>query len=148
MQMPLVLHPDAFLQARHDVPDRQLEPSAYLSRQGLLDAGLALTETEQPSLVLDGMVLVTGQVERTNDIETGWPAHYAERDGDMGPIRSSVTIRRLSSTCAARGWWSFSGCGHAGIVNMAAYARALTGVQRSCRHGRLPPWPEAVSRPH
>ena len=128
MRMPLVLHPDAFLRRATMSATGRLEPSASLSRQGLLDAGLVLTETEQPSLVLDGMVLVTGQVERTNDVETGWPAHYAERDGAMTPDPLICDDQAIILNVRGKGLVVISGCGHAGIVNMVTYARALTGV--------------------
>ena len=101
---------------------------AYLSRQGLRDAGLALTETEQPSLVLEGSVLVTGQVDRTNDFETGWPAHHAERDGVMTPDPLICDDQAIVVNLRGKGLVVISGCGHAGIVNMVTYARALTGV--------------------
>jgi 7,8-dihydropterin-6-yl-methyl-4-(beta-D-ribofuranosyl)aminobenzene 5'-phosphate synthase len=130
MNLPLVLHPDAFLRRAIMSSTGRLEPSAYLSRQGLRDAGLALTETEQPSLVLEGMVLVTGQVDRTNDVETGWPAHYAERDGEMVPDPLICDDQAIIVNVRGKGLVVISGCGHAGIVNMTAYARSLTGVQQ------------------
>jgi 7,8-dihydropterin-6-yl-methyl-4-(beta-D-ribofuranosyl)aminobenzene 5'-phosphate synthase len=130
LSMPLVLHPDAFLKRAIMSPTGKLEGQSYLSRQGLRDAGLALTETEQPSLVLEGSILVTGQVDRTNDIETGWPAHYAERDGVMGPDPLICDDQALVINLKGKGLVVISGCGHAGIVNMVTYARALTGVDR------------------
>ncbi|MCC7371836.1 MAG: MBL fold metallo-hydrolase [Chloroflexi bacterium] len=130
LRMPLVLHPDAFLRRGTMSATGTIERSASLSRQGLLDAGLSLTETEQPSLVLDGMVLVTGQVERTNDVETGWPAHYAERDGEMTPDPLICDDQAIVVDVRGKGLVVISGCGHAGIVNMVTYARALTGVDR------------------
>ncbi|MGE3273290.1 MAG: MBL fold metallo-hydrolase [Chloroflexota bacterium] len=130
LRMPLVLHPDAFLKRAIMSPAGRLEPSAYLSRQGLLNAGLAMTETMQPSLVLDGMVLVTGQVERTNDVETGWPAHHAERDGVMTPDPLICDDQAIVVNVRGRGLVVISGCGHAGIVNMVTYARVLTGVSQ------------------
>jgi 7,8-dihydropterin-6-yl-methyl-4-(beta-D-ribofuranosyl)aminobenzene 5'-phosphate synthase len=131
MSMPLVLHPDAFLKRATMSQTGKLEPSsAYLSRQGLRDAGLALTESEQPSLVLEGMVLVTGQVDRTNDFEVGWPAHYAERDGQMVPDPLICDDQALVINVKGKGLVVISGCGHAGIVNMVSYARALTGVEQ------------------
>jgi 7,8-dihydropterin-6-yl-methyl-4-(beta-D-ribofuranosyl)aminobenzene 5'-phosphate synthase len=130
LSMPLVLHPDAFLKRATMSPTGKLEPSAYLSRQGLRDAGLALTETEQPSLVLEGSILVTGQVDRTNEYETGWSAHYAERDGQMTPDPLICDDQALVINLKGKGLVVISGCGHAGIVNMVTYAQALTGVQQ------------------
>jgi 7,8-dihydropterin-6-yl-methyl-4-(beta-D-ribofuranosyl)aminobenzene 5'-phosphate synthase len=128
LRMPLVLHPDAFLKRAIMLPNGTLEPQSYLSRQGLGDAGLALTETVQPSLVLEGMILVTGQVDRTNDFETGWPAHHAERDGVMGPDPLICDDQAIVVNVKGKGLVVVSGCGHAGIVNMTSYARVLTGV--------------------
>jgi len=130
MRLPLVLHPDAYLKRAVMSPTGQLQPSTRLSPQGLRDAGLALTETEQPSLVLEGSVLVTGQVDRTNDFETGWPAHHAERDGVMVPDPLICDDQALVINLKGRGLVVISGCGHAGIVNMVTYARALTGVDQ------------------
>lgn len=130
LRMPLVLHPDAYLKRAVMSPTGRLEPMAYLSRQGLRDAGLALTETARPSLVLEGMVLVTGQVARTNDVETGWPAHHAERDGVMVPDPLICDDQGLVIEVRGKGLVVISGCGHAGIVNLVSYARALTGTTR------------------
>jgi 7,8-dihydropterin-6-yl-methyl-4-(beta-D-ribofuranosyl)aminobenzene 5'-phosphate synthase len=129
-RMPLVLHPDAYLKRAILRPSGQLEPQSHLSRQGLRDAGLALTETEHPSLVLEGAILVTGQVDRTNDVEIGWPAHFAERDGVMTPDPLICDDQALVIHLKGRGLVVISGCGHAGIVNTVTYARALTGVDR------------------
>jgi 7,8-dihydropterin-6-yl-methyl-4-(beta-D-ribofuranosyl)aminobenzene 5'-phosphate synthase len=130
LRMPLVLHPDAFLKRATMSPTGNLESQSYLSRQGLSDAGLVLTETEQPSLVLEGSILVTGQVDRTNTFETGWPAHYAERDGVMTPDPLICDDQAIVVNLKGKGLVVVSGCGHAGIVNMVAYARVLTGVSQ------------------
>lgn len=130
MNMPLVLHPDAFLKRASMSQTGKLEPMSSLSRQGLRDAGLALTETEQPSLVLEGSILVTGQVDRTNEYEIGWPAHYAERNGEMAPDPLICDDQAIVVSLKGKGLVVISGCGHAGIVNMVSYARALTGVDQ------------------
>lgn len=130
LRMPLVLHPDAYLKRASMSPTGKLERMTSLTRQGLRDAGLDLTETEQPSLVLEGTILVTGQVDRTNDFETGWPAHHAERDGKMTPDPLICDDQALVMNVKGKGLVVISGCGHAGIVNMVTYARALTGVEQ------------------
>jgi 7,8-dihydropterin-6-yl-methyl-4-(beta-D-ribofuranosyl)aminobenzene 5'-phosphate synthase len=130
MRLPLVLHPDAFLKRAIMLPNGTLESQSYLSRQGLADAGLALTETEQPSLILEGSILITGQVERTNDYETGWPAHFAERDGQMEPDPLICDDQAIVANVKGKGLVVVSGCGHAGIVNMVTYAKALTGESK------------------
>jgi 7,8-dihydropterin-6-yl-methyl-4-(beta-D-ribofuranosyl)aminobenzene 5'-phosphate synthase len=128
-RMPLVLHPDAYLKRAVMSPTGRLDMMTRLTHQGLSDAGLALTETTQPSLVLEGSVLITGQVDRTNDFETGWPAHQAERNGVMTPDPLICDDQALVVNLRGKGLVVISGCGHAGIVNMVTYAQHLTGVQ-------------------
>jgi 7,8-dihydropterin-6-yl-methyl-4-(beta-D-ribofuranosyl)aminobenzene 5'-phosphate synthase len=130
LRFPLVLHPDAYLTRAVMGDSGKLEPLMTLSRQGLRDAGLDLTESERPSLVVEGMMLVTGQVPRLNDFETGWPAHHAYRDGVLTPDPLVCDDQGLVLHVRGRGLVVVSGCGHAGIVNLVEHARALTGVDR------------------
>jgi 7,8-dihydropterin-6-yl-methyl-4-(beta-D-ribofuranosyl)aminobenzene 5'-phosphate synthase len=129
LSMPLVLHPDAYLRRAVLSPTGQLDMMSHLTRQGLRGAGLDVTETAQPSLVLEGSVLITGQVDRTNDFETGWPAHQAERDGVLTPDPLICDDQALVVNLRGKGLVVISGCGHAGIVNMVTYAQHLTGVR-------------------
>lgn len=85
LSFPLTLHPDAYLKRVVVAPTGELIRLPPPSRQGLRDAGLELIESEHPSFVVEGMALVTGQVARTNEVETGWPAHHAERNGVLVP---------------------------------------------------------------
>jgi 7,8-dihydropterin-6-yl-methyl-4-(beta-D-ribofuranosyl)aminobenzene 5'-phosphate synthase len=130
LHFPLTLHPDAYLKRAVVEPNGEIRRLQPLSRQGLRDAGLELLETERPSLVLEGMVLVTGQVARTNDFETGWPAHHAERDGVWQPDPLICDDQGLVVNLRGKGLVVLSGCGHAGIVNTVHHAQALTGIQQ------------------
>jgi 7,8-dihydropterin-6-yl-methyl-4-(beta-D-ribofuranosyl)aminobenzene 5'-phosphate synthase len=130
LSFPLTLHPDAYLKRAVIEPHgaiRKLEP---LSPQGLRDAGLEVIETARPSFVLEGMVLVTGQVARTNDFEVGWPAHHAERDGKTEPDPLICDDQGLVINLRGKGLVVLSGCGHAGIVNTVHHAQALTDLQQ------------------
>ena len=129
LSFPLTLHPDAYLKRATVRKDRisRLPPP---SRQGLRDAGVELIETEHPSHVVEGMALVTGQVERTNDFEIGWPEHHAERDGILEPDPLVCDDQGLIVNVRDKGLVVLSGCGHAGIVNTVHYAQAITGVQQ------------------
>ncbi|MFN0074585.1 MAG: MBL fold metallo-hydrolase, partial [Chloroflexota bacterium] len=128
--VPLTLHPDAFLtravMGQDGKPGNPLTP---LSRQGLRDAGVELIETEKPSFVLEDMALVSGQVARTNNFETGWPAHHAYRNGELEPDPLVCDDQGLILNVRGKGLVVLSGCGHAGIINTIDHARAVTGVQ-------------------
>lgn len=129
LNFPLVLHPDAFLKRAFVAETGGLFRLAPPSRQGLRDAGVELIESERPSGVVEDMVLVTGQVPRTNEVETGWPAHRAERNGVMVPDPLICDDQGLVLHLKGKGLVVLSGCAHAGIVNTVHYAQAITGIQ-------------------
>jgi 7,8-dihydropterin-6-yl-methyl-4-(beta-D-ribofuranosyl)aminobenzene 5'-phosphate synthase len=130
-RLPLVLHPDAYLRRAVIRPNGELDrPMATLSRQALRDSGLEVIESIAPAFMLEQMVLVTGQVARTNAFETGWPAHQAWRDGAWTPDPLVCDDQGLVINLRGQGLVVLSGCGHAGIVNTVHYAQAITGVQR------------------
>ncbi|MCI0441437.1 MAG: MBL fold metallo-hydrolase, partial [Chloroflexi bacterium] len=125
------LHPDAYLtRLTVDQQGKRGDPIPGPSRQALLDAGVELIETEKPSFVVEGMALVTGQVARTNNFETGTPRHSAFRDGVLTPDPLICDDQGLVINVRDRGLVVLSGCGHAGIVNTVHHAQALTGVQK------------------
>jgi len=130
LSFPLTLHPDAYLKRAVVAPNGEVSRLAPLSRQGLRDAGVELIESERPSLVLEGMVLVTGQVERTNEVEIGWPAHHAERHGVLEPDPLIWDDQGLVMNLNNKGLVVLSGCAHAGIVNTVHHAQTITGIQR------------------
>ena len=127
---PLTLHPDAYLKRAVVASTGEVIRLAPPSRQGLRDAGLELIESERPYIVVEGMALVTGQVARTNEVETGWPAHRAERNGILEPDPLICDNQGLVMNLRDKGLVVLSGCGHAGIVNTVHYAQAITGIQR------------------
>ena len=131
LRFPLTLHPDAYLKRVNVAPDGSTSRTVPPSRQGLRDAGLELIETVRPSFVLEGMVLVTGQVARTNDYETGSPPHHKELDdGTLEPDPLICDDQGLVVNVRGKGLVVLTGCGHAGIVNTVHHAQAITGIQR------------------
>ncbi len=76
-------------------------PSLHdLSREGI-----ELLVERGPSFLVNGTVLVTGQIERTTDFEHGMKNQQAEIDGAWQPDPGFTMTRQLWFTCAARGWW-------------------------------------------
>ena len=130
LALPVTIHPDAYLERGAKTPDGKIKPIGSPSRKGLRDAGLDLIEGDAPSLVLEKMVLVTGQIARTNDYETGWSDHVAVRDGDWTPDPEICDDQGLVINVKGKGLVVLSGCGHAGIINTVTYAQAVTGVSQ------------------
>jgi len=95
--------------------------------------GFTIVEERQPSFLLDGAVLITGEVDRTTEFETGFQGHEALRDGEWRADPLILDDQALIVSLGDRGLVILSGCGHAGIVNTVRFARKLTSSNSSAR---------------
>ncbi len=75
-------------------------------------------------------MLVTGEVDRTTEFETGHPLFEAYRDGHWQPDPLILDDQALVANVRGRGLVVLTGCGHSGIVNILRYVRKLTGEDR------------------
>jgi 7,8-dihydropterin-6-yl-methyl-4-(beta-D-ribofuranosyl)aminobenzene 5'-phosphate synthase len=128
--MPLTVHPLVWSRRRIAVPDQHHWDMPTLNRSALEAEGFQVIERRQPSLLLDGSVLITGEVDRTTDYEQGMPNHEAWRDGRWEPDPLILDEQALAVNVRGRGLVVLTGCGHAGAVNIARHAMRLTGVDR------------------
>jgi 7,8-dihydropterin-6-yl-methyl-4-(beta-D-ribofuranosyl)aminobenzene 5'-phosphate synthase len=133
--LPLTLHPLVWSRRRAVFPGLPEWELPTLRRSSLEAEGFEVIERRQPSLLLDGSVLITGEVDRTTDFEQGMPFHEAERDGRWEPDPLILDDQALVVNVRGRGLVVLTGCGHAGAVNICRYAMRLTGVARL--HGVL-----------
>lgn len=127
-RMPLVLHPDAWKERKVIFPtgvETRLPPPSHndLDREGW-----EILEERGPSLLLEDSVLVTGQVDRVTDFETGFPIQYELTDHGYEPDPWIWEDQAVVVHLRGKGLVILSGCGHAGVVNIMRYAQALTGV--------------------
>lgn len=127
--LPLTVHPLVFSRRRFVVPDQGPWELPTLSRSALQAEGFEVIERRQPSLLLDGSVLITGEVDRTTEFERGLPNHEAWRDGRWEPDPLVLDEQSLVVHVRGRGLVVVTGCGHAGAVNIARHALRLTGVE-------------------
>jgi 7,8-dihydropterin-6-yl-methyl-4-(beta-D-ribofuranosyl)aminobenzene 5'-phosphate synthase len=125
--VPLLLHPDFWTRRRVVLPSGAWELPTP-SRAGIEGAGFQIVEDVQPSFLLDGVLLVTGEVDRTTAFETGFAVHQAWRDGDWRPDPLIHDDQAAVLHVRDKGLVVLTGCGHAGIVNIVRHAKALTGV--------------------
>ncbi len=47
--------------------------------------GVEVIEEKGPTLLVDGTLLISGQIERVTDFEKGFPIHYRRRGPDWEP---------------------------------------------------------------
>jgi 7,8-dihydropterin-6-yl-methyl-4-(beta-D-ribofuranosyl)aminobenzene 5'-phosphate synthase len=128
--LPLTVHPLVWTKRRFAVPGQPPWELPTLSRSALEAEGLEVIERRQPALLLDGSVLITGEVDRTTEFEQGLPHHEAWRDGRWEPDPVILDEQALVVHVRGRGLVVLTGCGHAGAVNIARHAMRLTGVDK------------------
>jgi 7,8-dihydropterin-6-yl-methyl-4-(beta-D-ribofuranosyl)aminobenzene 5'-phosphate synthase len=126
--LPVMIHPEFFSRRRFCFPGLEPAELPATSRSALEGMGFAIIEERQPSFLLDGAVLITGEVDRTTEFEIGFRGHEAWRRGAWRPDPLILDDQALVLAVADRGLVILSGCGHAGIVNTVRYARKLTGI--------------------
>ena len=133
--LPLTVHPLLWSRRRIALPGLPGWELPTLSRTSLRNEGFEVIERRQPSVLLDGSVLITGEIDRTTDFETGMMFHEALRDGRWEPDPLILDDQALVVHVRGLGLVVLTGCGHAGAINIARHAMRLTGVDRL--HGLL-----------
>jgi 7,8-dihydropterin-6-yl-methyl-4-(beta-D-ribofuranosyl)aminobenzene 5'-phosphate synthase len=125
---PLVVHPDFWLKRRVALPRREPYELPTTSQDKVRAAGFQVIERRESSSLLDGSLLVTGEIERTTEFEQGLAVHQALRDGEWQPDPLIYDDQALVAKVRGKGLVVITGCGHAGVINTVRYARKLTGV--------------------
>jgi 7,8-dihydropterin-6-yl-methyl-4-(beta-D-ribofuranosyl)aminobenzene 5'-phosphate synthase len=128
--LPLVLHPDACLERKVILPDGTETNIPPLRKEDLPREKITMIEEVNPSMLTDGMILVSGEVARTTDFENGFPIHYSKRHGVWEPDPLIMDDQCAIMHVRGKGLVIVTGCGHAGIINIIRYAQTLTGVEK------------------
>lgn len=129
--MPLVIHPDAWKERKVVFPSGVELHMPPPNHNDLEREGLEVIEEQGPSLLIDGTVLVSGQVERVTEFEKGFPWQQARAaDGGWEPDPWIWDDQNVIVNVRDKGLVVVSGCSHAGSVNVLKNARRLTGIER------------------
>jgi len=129
-RMPILLHPDAFLKRRIIYNDNNILDLPPPSLHDLEREGIELLVERGPSFLVNGKLLVTGQIERTTAFEQGLKNQQAEIDGNWQPDPWVYDDQALVIHVRNKGLVVVTGCGHAGVINILRQARAQTGVEQ------------------
>jgi len=128
--IPIVLHSDAFLEFRFNIPDRQIvREMPRLDRTTLTETGAVLCESNEVSTLASDLILVTGKVERTTDFEKGFPWVEAKINDEwvVDPFHHD---QGLAVKVKGKGLVVIGGCSHAGIINTVRHAQKVTGTDK------------------
>jgi 7,8-dihydropterin-6-yl-methyl-4-(beta-D-ribofuranosyl)aminobenzene 5'-phosphate synthase len=128
--LPVIIHPEFWTRRRLAIPGREPLQTPTTSRRALEEVGFYVVEQQQHSFLLDGSLMVTGEVDRTTDFEQGFLIHQAYRDETWVPDPLILDDQALIANVAGKGLVILTGCGHAGILNICRYAQRLTGETR------------------
>lgn len=126
--MPLILHPDAYLERKLVLPngDEIGVPAPKVS--DFQSENIEIVEEVGPSMLVDGMILVSGEIARTTEFEKGFPIHYARRHDHWDPDPLIMDDQCALIHVKGKGLMVITGCGHAGIINVLRNAQAITGI--------------------
>jgi 7,8-dihydropterin-6-yl-methyl-4-(beta-D-ribofuranosyl)aminobenzene 5'-phosphate synthase len=128
--LPLVLHPDAWLERKFVFPDGTEVAAPPPTRMDLDREGVDVLEERGPTLLLDGHVLVSGQVDRVTDFEPGFPVQYRRSANGWDPDFMVADDQGVIVNVAGQGLVVFSSCSHSGVVNVLLNAMRVTGVDK------------------
>ena len=129
--LPMVVHPLIWTRRRSPYPDASRRRCPRLSKRSLDTRGLQVIERRHPSLLVDGVVLITGEVDRTTEYERGMPPSHQAWTGstwDHDPLVLDdqalvVHVRGKGSSCSPAAVTP-------GAVNIVRHAMRLTGIDR------------------
>ena len=130
VNVPVLIHPEFWSRRRVAFPGRDPVELPTTSKGALEGAGFEIVEERQPSFLLNGSLLVTGEVDRTTEFERGFPGHEAYREGKWQPDPLILDDQALVAVVRGRGLVVLTGCGHSGIINILHYIRKISGQER------------------
>jgi 7,8-dihydropterin-6-yl-methyl-4-(beta-D-ribofuranosyl)aminobenzene 5'-phosphate synthase len=128
-QMPLILHNDAFLERRLNIPGVGASLLPSLNEAKLKEMGAVIKKINKPSTIASDTILVSGEVERAASFERGFPMAEAKINGKWvpDPFKDDLGI---AVNVKDEGLVVISGCAHAGIVNTVKHIQKVTGTNK------------------
>jgi len=128
LPIPVVVHPDVFLSQRFLVLDNGEKIRFPILKEEIFATTCArIIKNSVPYLIADGLILISGEIERKVAFEKGISNAYVEREGKIEPdlmLDDQGLIIYLNN----KGLVIITGCAHSGIINTIKYAQKLTGI--------------------
>ena len=129
-KLPFILHPDAWRDRKIVFPTGTEIHMPPPNRKLIEDQEVQILEERGPTLLLDGSVMVSGQVERVTGFEKGFPFQQASRNGKWEPDPWIWDDQGIICNVKGRGLVVVSSCSHSGVVNVLRNAERITGIEK------------------
>ena len=129
-EMPVVLHPDAFLQRSLNIPitGRRVD-LPRLDEVALEEAGAAINKVREASTLASDLILISGEVPRVTDFEKGFPWAEAKID-DSWVVDPFHDDQGIAVKVKGKGLIVIGGCSHAGIINTIKCVQAAAQTSK------------------
>ena len=127
---PLHVNPGMFAKrASQDSPGGEVLPLEDVpSLEALAASGAELINSDEPRLIMDDTVYISGEIPRITTYEKGLPTQVRlDEQADWIPDPLQLDERYLAVHVKDRGIVVFSSCSHAGIVNVLSDASDVSG---------------------
>lgn len=128
--LPLVLHPDAYLDRKLILPNGVELGLAAPKKVDFLRENIEVIESIGPSMLLEDMLLISGEISRRTAFEKGFPIHYAQRENVWEPDPLIMDDQCAIINVREKGLVIVTGCGHSGIINTIRNAQEITGISK------------------
>jgi 7,8-dihydropterin-6-yl-methyl-4-(beta-D-ribofuranosyl)aminobenzene 5'-phosphate synthase len=128
-RIPLILHPDAFLERRINVPRIGIVDTPRLEELALKETGVALHKAKEASTLASDLILASGEVQRVTAFEKGFPWAEAKID-DKWVVDPFHDDQGVAVKVKGRGLIVIGGCSHSGIINTVKHVQRVARTSK------------------
>lgn len=125
-RVPVHMHPDMFFQRAMRTKNGDMQPFEDVpTAAALTSRGADVILERRPSLLLDRLFHISGEIARVTDFERGMPGQYRRHPGEITwePDPWVVDERSVEVLVQDCGLVIFTACSHAGVINVIRHAR-------------------------
>lgn len=127
--LPLILHPDAFLDRRINIPATGPVYGPKLHKGDLKEMGVVIHESTGPTKFTSDLILASGEVKRVTNFEKGFPWAEVKID-DKWVLDPFHDDQGIAVQLKNKGLVVISGCAHAGIINTVKHLQRISRVDK------------------
>jgi len=128
-RISLIMHPDAFLERRLNVPRIGVVDFPTLDEVALKETEMTLNKVKEASTLASDLILVSGEVQRVTDFEKGFPWAEAKID-DRWVVDPFHDDQGVAVKVKGRGLVVIGGCSHSGIINTVKHVQKVARTSK------------------